>query len=179
MMGLNKFFTTIAIGTLMLAGCTGLSHRFGVQGGDVTVIPVTYTYTVSVKNQKNKLAKQELFTYLKQNKNNLLIYGAQISWKGEAGKKLAKDASVWLISAGTPNELVTLSPASSHASNMVALSTTVYQVQPRVCNERIIGQYHSGDDGCYSDNLRWQAMLHPDRKLAGQSRTAILTKNSQ
>ncbi|MGF1769711.1 hypothetical protein L4D06_20290 [Enterovibrio makurazakiensis] len=179
MIGTKRYLVTFVLSTSFLFACSSLPHRTAVQGGDVTVTPVTYTYAVSLKNKKSKLAKKELFTYLKNNKDDLLVYGAEISWKGHSAKRLAMEASRWLISAGTPRELVTLQSDSSQVVDIISLSTTIYQVQTHTCNERVIGQYHSGDDGCYSDNLRWQSMLHPDRKLAGQNRTTVLPQDSQ
>ncbi|CZF81108.1 hypothetical protein GCE9029_02401 [Grimontia celer] len=172
------FVTAIVIGALTLTGCQQV-HHLAVEGGDLTVTPVTYTYTISLKNKKRFQAKEELFAYLRENKKRLLIYGAEISWKGKNAKKLAQDASTWLVESGTPSELVNLRSSDSEALSMISLSTTIYQVQTRTCNERVIGQYQSGDDGCYSDNLRWQAMLHPDRKLAGQNRITVLPQNGQ
>ncbi|KKD60222.1 hypothetical protein RN22_12125 [Grimontia sp. AD028] len=172
------FVAAIVIGSLTLIGCQQTQH-LAAEGGDITVTPVTYTYTISLKSKKRLQAKEELFAYLRENKKKLLIYGAEISWKGKDARKLAQDASKWLIRSGTPSDLVNLRSSDSEVFSMISLSTTIYQVQTRTCNERVIGQYQSGDDGCYSDNLRWQAMLHPDRKLAGQNRITVLPQNGQ
>ncbi|SKA69023.1 hypothetical protein [Enterovibrio nigricans] len=158
-----------------VVGCENINYATAVQGGDLTVTPITYTFTVTMKNKTLGVAKKELFAYLKENKDSLLVYGADISWSGKKGQLLAQEASKWLLSAGSPSELVIEGDNALLTGSAVSITTTVHQVQTRLCNLRVIGHYHSGDDGCYSENLRWHAMVHPERKLAGQAKTTLLT----
>ncbi|PKF48968.1 hypothetical protein AT251_22350 [Enterovibrio nigricans] len=134
-----------------------INYATAVQGGDLTVTPITYTFTVTMKNKTLGVAKKELFAYLKENKDSLLVYGADISWSGKKGQLLAQEASKWLLSAGSPSELVIEGDNALLTGSAVSITTTVHQVQTRLCNLRVIGHYHSGDDGCYSENLRWHA----------------------
>lgn len=173
----HRLITFFAL-SLLLLGCENASHSTAVSGGDLTVTPVTYTYTVTLKDGKTAKAKKELFNYLQNNKKTLLVYGANITWTNKQTKALADSASKWLISSGTPIELVkVVQSPDTKQPGAISLSTRLYQVQTHLCKFRSISNYHSGDDGCYSDNLRWQAMLHPDRKLAGYSN--ITADNTQ
>ncbi|MDD1781730.1 hypothetical protein LRP49_11045 [Enterovibrio sp. ZSDZ35] len=169
----------LLLSLMLLFGCESANHATAVQGGDLTVTPVSYTFSVTMKNKTYSIAKKELFAYLEANKDTLLVYGAEIAWSGKKGQVLAQNASKWLISAGSPRGLVTKDVNPSLIGNAVSITTTVYQVQTRPCNLRVLGNYHSGDDGCYSDNIRWQAMLHPNRKLSGQVKTTLLTPQEQ
>lgn len=162
-----------------MSGCQNPQHFSAVQGAELSVTPVTYTYSVTLKSKSQKVAQKELFAYLEENKGPLLIYGADIKWKGKRGQQLAKQASKWLVRNGAPSELVEVSKGKFDAAAVVSVSTTLSQVQVPMCNYRSITNYHNGDDGCHADTLRWQSMLHPDKKLAGQVKTSFVTPEQQ
>ncbi|WP_407334228.1 hypothetical protein [Enterovibrio sp. 27052020O] len=181
---MNKHKILLAVALSLSVTLSGCSKGPTIMGSDLLVTPVTYEYSVTIKKDALKTAQSEVSAYLDQNEYALLVHGATISWSGIHGKKMANNAYQWLIKRGiSPNKLL-LSQAkgtgknTSTKQNAITLSTTIHQVQTPDCSYNIISQYHRNNDGCSSEAMRWESMVYPENKLAGQGRLSIFTPDT-
>ncbi|MEZ8141115.1 hypothetical protein A1OO_16705 [Enterovibrio norvegicus FF-33] len=173
-------FLSLALATTLMGCATGPA----ITGSHLLVTPVVYEYSVTVKNKALQHAQKEISAYLEQNEYALLVHGATISWNGRHGKTIAKHAQQWLIKRGISldklllSEAKTMSKSTGTKQSNVTLSTTIHQVQNPACGYAVIGQYHRNNDGCIHEAMRWESMVYPENKLAGQGRLSIITPDT-
>ncbi|CZF80696.1 MULTISPECIES: hypothetical protein [Grimontia] len=161
---------------LALAACSTNSPT--VDGSHLSVAPVSYQYSISVKKDGIMRAREEIDAYLLLNRKALLVYGAKISWKGKQGQKLAQKSYLWLIRQGLSPEKVSLQTSSGLEMDSITISSLIYQVQAPSCDYVIISGDNRGNDGCTVETMRWESMVYPERKISGQSQiSGVLPQN--
>ena len=173
---MNAISTKISLSLLVLLSTTMTAcTRTGpsISGDSVLVTPVVYEYSVTVKQNASRQATEEILAYIEKNEYQLLVHGVDITWHGRSTKKIAQRAYKALISRGISLEKLSMNASGKTSNNSVTLSTVIHQVQTPTCTYAIISDYHRSDDGCYSESIRWESMVYPDNKIAGQGRLSI------
>ncbi|USH05079.1 hypothetical protein K6Q96_17785 [Grimontia kaedaensis] len=171
-----RLFLLPSLITLSLTACSANSPI--ADRSNLSVTPVNYQYSVSVKKDGIMRARDEIDAYLILNRKALLVYGAKISWNGKQGQKLAQKSYRWLIRNGVSPESVSLQNSSALEIDSVTISSLIYQVQAPSCDKVIISGDNHGNVGCTVEALRWESMVYPERKIAGQSQiSGIVPQN--
>lgn len=167
----NQMWGFILASTFSLTACSGGP---AVEGTSVLVTPVTYHYSVTIKNGQFQPAKTEMTAYLDANVHALLTHGATVTWRGDKAQRIASESYQWLLAKGAPPGRLALKQDDSGSEESVTISTRIHQVQTPDCGTVVIGRYHTGKDGCRVNSLRWASMVYPENKMAGKVKTALV-----
>ena len=148
-----------------MAGCAEIIQER--EGAQLQLVPITNTYQLTIKPKKDQQAWQQVQDYVEQHWDVLSVEAIDINWFSRRGKKLADKLVSQLKKKGIGAEMIDLNRVANGGSGHfdLSISTTKYKVITEVCDYVQVGHFGAYPEGCYTENARWQSMVHPEKML--------------
>jgi len=168
---ISKMLSTLLLTMVIFFsfGCTNpLSERVGAE---IQVVPITYTYLVTVKKDDEKAAWEELDQYVKKNWQKFSTQKFRFTWYSSVGNRLAEDFQKELLSRGISRRQLIILKASMMDDFLMDLKfeITVNRVVTEVCEYEKVGSYGRNKESCFSESVRWKSMVNPEKMLTAAS----------
>lgn len=155
---------------LIAAAAIGLSACAEVitlrEGSSVQVVPMTYTWAVSLDSKGTNQAQQEIEQIISNNWQLVANKGVSISWATSAGKKLAHSIEQALIQQGVDGNKVAVAQELLPYSQDIRVQFNHAQVVTQSCTPVVTGSFGKKHGGCYAENARWHSMVNPEKMIA-------------
>ncbi|MEZ8193861.1 hypothetical protein [Vibrio cortegadensis] len=160
-----KQYMVILIATLLLSGCAEhVAERTGTQ---IDVVPVTYSLALKIKPQQHKAAQDELDEFIANHWKLIVDQEVTLVWRTNLGQKWAKKTRTSLIKNGVDEKQIAVTQANAGFGERFdfEIKTRVHKAIVSICDYAAVGHHGETNDGCYSDNARWQSMVNPENML--------------
>ncbi|MEZ9473048.1 hypothetical protein AB4211_22305 [Vibrio lentus] len=159
---LKALFTSVLV--IVSSGCAETVQER--RGQSIEVIPFQHSSSFMVK--KSGQIKTELFDFIDGNIDVIIENGVSILWHTQQGKQLAELATKYMTNKGINHKLIALKQTDSPNERPfdLTLQYTEYKIVTQICSYESIGRFGSIETGCYTDNIRWQSMVNPERMLS-------------
>ncbi|RTZ15592.1 hypothetical protein EJ063_10970 [Vibrio aquaticus] len=154
----------IAVAAMGLSACAEVITLR--EGSSVQVVPMTYTWAVSLDSKGTNQAQQEIEKIMSNNWPLVANKGVSISWATSAGKKLADAIEQALIQQGVDGNNVTVTQETLPYSQDIRVQFNEAQVVTQSCTPVVIGSFGKKHGGCYAENARWHSMVNPENMIA-------------
>jgi hypothetical protein len=147
---------------IALSSCTHVSDR---EGTHADVYPIEYTMGFDLNDVASNRAAKELDSFIDQYWSLIIAQPITLTATTPKGYRLASETQKDLLKRGVEPSNIVLKEQRDVSPYDFEISIRKYHVNVPVCTYHSINNYDQGDDGCYTEGVRWPSMVRPERMI--------------